>query len=50
MNLSQIIYPVLTPSNLLVSGLSALAAVLLVAIWPAWRAIRLEPVEAIRYV
>ena len=48
--LNRIIYPVLTPSNLVVSGLFAFVAVLLAAIWPAWRAIHLEPVEAIRSV
>ncbi|HED04876.1 MAG TPA: ABC transporter permease [Candidatus Fraserbacteria bacterium] len=48
LGLSRIIYPVLTPSILLISGLSALVATVLAAIWPAWRAVRLEPVEAIR--
>ena len=48
LGLSRIIYPVLTPSILLISSLSALVATVLAAIWPAWRAVRLEPVEAIR--
>ncbi len=47
---TTVIHPVLTPQNLIVSGLSVVLVVLLVALYPAFKAAGLRPVEAIRHI
>lgn len=49
MGLSNIIYSKIYPSHWIIAFLSAEAAVLVAALWPAWRAARLKPVEAIQF-
>ncbi|MEA1997445.1 MAG: FtsX-like permease family protein [Gemmatimonadota bacterium] len=48
MGISSIIYPDISAGEWTVSLLSAEAAVIAASLWPAWRASRLKPVEAIR--
>ena len=47
---TTVIHPELTPANLIVSGLSVVVVVLLVALYPAIKAAGLKPVEAIRHI
>jgi len=47
---TTVIRPELTPWNLIVSDLSVVLVVLLVALYPAIKAARLRPVEAIRHI
>ncbi len=49
MGLSNIIYSKIHPSHWVIAFVSAEAAVLVAALWPAWRAARLKPVEAIQF-
>jgi putative ABC transport system permease protein len=47
---SSVVYTQLTAGNLIFSSIAVLVVVLVVALYPAIRASRLKPVEAIRYV
>jgi putative ABC transport system permease protein len=47
---TTVIHPELTPRNLIVSDLSVVLVAILVALYPAIKAARLRPVEAIRHI
>jgi putative ABC transport system permease protein len=49
MGLSNVIHSKIYPSHWAMAFFSAEAAVMLAAVWPAWRAARLRPVEAIHF-
>ena len=47
---TTVIHPELTVGNLIVSDVSVVLVVMLVALYPAMKAARLRPVEAIRHI
>lgn len=47
-SMRPVIYPVLSPGNVLIAAAAAFLATLLAAVYPAWRAGRLRPAEALR--
>ncbi len=50
LGVASVVYPTLEGADLLTPLLLALGTALLAAIWPAWKAARLRPAEAIRHV
>jgi putative ABC transport system permease protein len=50
LGVAPVVYPTLEGADLVTPLLLALGTALLAAIWPAWKAARLRPAEAIRHV